>query len=265
MHTETKQSIQGMDQIIHQTASAETKMELKNEGSGSNTYTLWYENISMSIDQAGMKQDFSSDTTALDNVDPMSQIFASMTNRKFDADISLKGKIQDVTGLEEIITDATAPMGAQASMINDQISSGFGDAGLAKNLEMFTAIMPTNTVKVGASWTNEQYTASGLPLILNNTFTLKSLSDGMATIEVKSDISVDPENSTTDIQGMKASYFLEGDRTGTIEMEVNTGFVTTANIDDKIIGSISLESSPQIPDGMTIPIEMNSNTKLSSK
>lgn len=265
MNTETKQSIQGMEQIIKQTASAETTMELKNEGSGSNIYSLWYENISMSIDQAGMKQEFSSDTTALDDVGPMSQIFASMTKKKFDADIDLKGKIKEVTGLEEIITDATSPMGEQASMINEQISSGFGDAGLAKNLEMFTAIMPEGAVKVGATWANEQFTASGLPLILRNTFTLKSVSDGVATIEVNSDISVDPANSTTDIQGMKASYFLEGNRTGTMQMEVKTGFVITANIDDEIVGSINLESSPQMPDGMTIPIEMNSNTKLSSK
>lgn len=265
MHTVTKQSIQGMEQIIQQTANAETKMELKNEGTGSNTYTLWYENISMSIDQGGMKMEYSSDTTALDNVDAMSQIFASMTKKKFDADIDLKGKIQEVTGLEEIITDATAPMGEQASQVNEQISSGFGDAGLAKNMEMFTAIMPEGTVKVGATWTNEQFTASGLPLILRNTYTLKSIADGMATIEVSAEISVDPANSSTEIQGMKASYFLEGDRSGTIQMEVKTGFVTSANIDDEIVGSINLESSPQIPEGMTIPIEMNSNTKLSSK
>lgn len=265
MNTETKQNIQGTDQIIQQTASAETTMELKNEGSDLNTYTLWYENISMSVDQGGMKQAFNSDTTSLDNVDAMSQILASLTNKKFDADIDLSGKIKEVNGLEEIITTATASMGDQASMVNEQISGSFGDSGLAKNLEMFTAIMPGKTVKEGSTWTNEQFTASGLPLILRNTYTLKSVSKGIATIEVKSDISVDPAKSSTEIQGMKASYFLEGDRTGTMEMEVETGFVTSANIDDEIVGSINLESSPQMPEGMTIPIEMNSNTKLSSK
>ena len=265
MNTETKQTIQGMEQIINQNASAETKMELKGEGSDSNTYTVWYDNISMSINQGGMKQEFSSDTTAMENVDPMSQIFAAMTLKKFDADIDLKGKIKEVRGLEEIITDATAPMGEQASMISDQISASFGDAGLAKNLEMYTAIMPTEAVKVGSSWSNQQFTSSGLPLILKNTFTLKSMNNGLATIEVSSDISVDPSNSSTEIQGMKASYFLEGNRTGTMQMEVKTGFVISANIDDDIVGSITLASSPQIPDGMTIPIEMKSNTKLSSE
>ena len=265
MNTETKQSIQGMEQIINQAASAETTMELKNEGTGSNTYTIWYESISMSIDQGGMKQEFNSDTTALDNVDPMSQILSALTKKKFDAEIELSGTIKEVNGLEEIISDATAPMGDQASMVSEQISGSFGDSGLAKNMEMFTAIMPGKIIKVGDTWTNEQFTASGLPLILRNTYTLKSVTDGMATIEVKSDISVDPAKSSTEIQGMKASYFLEGDRTGTMQMQVKTGFVTSANITDEIVGSINLESSPQIPEGMTIPIEMNMNTKLSSK
>src|SRR5690606_2208454 len=83
MTTETKQTISGTEQIIKQNASAVTMMELKEPGSGVNTYTLWYENISMGIDQgSGVIQKFNSDTTKLNNVDPMSKIFSSLTGRK---------------------------------------------------------------------------------------------------------------------------------------------------------------------------------------
>jgi len=265
MNSETKQTISGVEQIIKQSASAKTKMEFKSEGETANTYTLWYENISMSIDQGGMTQDFNSDTTQLETVDPMSGIFSSLTGNKFDAKINQKGKILEVNGLEEVIEKATAPLGEQASMISEQISAGFGDSGLAKNLEMLTAIMPDGPVKVGETWKNEQFTSSGLPMILKNTFTLKSVSDGVATIDVTAKISVDAENSTTEIQGMKASYFMDGSRTGTFEMEVSSGFVTSASLNDLIAGSISFESSPQMPDGMTVPIDMKSTTTVSSK
>lgn len=263
--TTSKQSIQGMEQVIQQMATSDTRMKLTDENDQSNTYTIWYENISMSIEQMGMKQEFSSDTTALDQVDPMSQILSSLTKKEFTADIDLKGKIKKVNGLEEIITNATSAMGEQASMVRDQISSGFGDSGLAKNMEMFTAVMPNETVKIGSTWTNEQFTSSGLPLILRNIYTLKSISGGIANIEVKAEISVAPDQSSTEIQGMKASYFLEGDRTGELKMEINTGFVTEANMNDEIVGSITIDSSPQMPEGMTIPIEINANTKLTSK
>lgn len=266
MTTETKQSIAGNDQVIKQNASTITTMKLKETGADANTYTISYENISMGIDQGGgMMQNFNSDTTKLDMVDPMSQIFSSLTGKDFEAKIDLSGKIIVVNGLEEIISGATSSMGEQAGMIGEQISAGFGDSGLAKNMEMFTNIMPEEAVKVGSTWTNKQFTASGLPLILNNTFTLKSVSDGIATIDVKSNITVDADQSSTEIQGMKATYFMEGSRSGSLEMEVSTGFVASADINDEIIGSITIEANPQVPEGMNIPIEMNSNTSVTSK
>lgn len=265
MTTETKQTISGNEQVIKQNAGTITKMELKETGTDVNTYTIWYENISMGIDPgSGMVQNFNSDTTKLETVDPMSQIFSSLTGEKFEADIDFSGRITMVNGLEEIISGATSTMGDQAAMIGEQISAGFGDSGLAKNMEMLTNIMPGEPVKVGSTWTNKQFTASGLPLILNNTFTLKSVADGKASIDVKSNITVDPDQSSTELQGMKATYFMEGSRTGTLEMEVSTGFVTSADINDEIIGSITIEPNAQIPDGMNIPIEMKSNTAVSS-
>lgn len=265
MTTVTKQTIAGNEQVINQNAGTITIMELKELGNGSNTYTLWYDNISMGISQGGgMTQTFNSDTTQLASVDPMSQIFSSLTGKKFEANIDLSGKIAEVKGLEQIISDATSPMGEQAGMIGEQISAGFGDSGLAKNMEMLTAIMPAEPVKVGSTWTNIQFTSSGLPLLVNNTYTLKSISGGKAVIDIKATISVDPDESSTELQGMKATYYMEGSRTGTLEMEVSTGFVTSADINDEIIGSISIASNAQMPDGMTIPIEMNSNTAVTS-
>ncbi len=265
MTTVTKQTIAGNEQVINQNAGTITKMELKESGKDANTYTMWYENISMGINQGGgMTQNFNSDTTQLEAVDPMSELFSMLTGRKFEADIDFSGKIVEVNGLEEIISGATASMGEQAGMIGEQISAGFGDSGLAKNMEMLTAIMPATPVKVGSTWTNKQFTSSGLPLVLNNTFTLKSVADGKAVIDVKANITVDPNQSSTELQGMKATYFMEGSRSGTLEMEVSSGFVSSADINDEIIGSISIESNPQMPDGMTIPIEMNSNTSVSS-
>src|SRR5690606_18468175 len=176
----------------------------------------------------------------------------------------LSGKIIEVKGLEEIITEATSSLGDQAGMIGEQMSAGFGDSGLAKNMEMLTAIMPGEPVKMGSTWTNTQFTASGLPLIVHNTFTLKSVDNGIAVIDLTANITVDPDEGSSELQGMKATYFMEGSRSGTIQMDVKSGFVNSAEIIDKIIGSISIEANAQMPEGMMIPIEMNSNTTVSS-
>lgn len=264
MMSETKQTIMGTEQVVKQSAIAQTKIELKETGDDANTYTIWYENIEMSIDQGGMAQEFKSDTASMDAVDPMSTIFSTLVDKKFDAEIDKKGNITEVNGLEEIITDATSILGEQASMVNDQISAGFGDSGLAKNMEMLTAIMPESAVKEGSTWSNEQFTSSGLPLIMKNEFTLKSISDGVAVIGVTSDMTVDPANSSSVIQGLPATFFLEGTRTGTLEMEIKTGFVTSAEMNDEIGGSITIAPNDQMPEGLTIPLEMKTKTTVTS-
>ena len=260
----TKQTFNGIEQEVEQAVSAKTSMELKESGEKTDTYTMWYNNINLGVSQGGQEQKFNSDTTLLATVDPMSSLFSHLTNSKFEAIFDRKGKIQSVSGLEEIITDATSGLGPQGAAIAPELSASFGDNGLTKNLEMITAILPDEPIKIGSTWTNTQFTSSGLPLILNNTYTLKNVDNGVATIDVAGKLSVDPNNSSTNLQGMEATYFMDGTRTGTIQMEVATGWVKSAEFNDSIAGSITLAGNEQMPDGATIPIEMITKTIVSS-
>lgn len=260
----TTQTFQGTEQVVEQAVSAKTSMELKEAGEKTDTYTMWYNNINLGVSQAGNEQKFNSDTTQLTTVDPMSNLFSHLVNSKFEATFDRKGKVQSVSGLEEIITDATSGLGPQGAAVAPQISASFGDNGLTKNIELITAIIPDEPVKEGSTWTNKQFTSSGLPLILNNTYTLKKVDNGIATIDVAGKLSVDPANSTADLQGMEATYFMDGTRTGTIQMEVATGWVKSAEFNDSIAGSVTLAGNEQMPDGATIPIEMTTKTTVSS-
>lgn len=262
MNSTTKQTIQGQEQTVKQAVSSKMSMELKSEDPAGDTYTLTYENINMQVEQGPNVQTYNSDTAALETVDPMSRIFTGITGEKFDATFTKKGKVKKVSGLEGIISDATSGMGPQGQAIASQLSSSFGDDGLAKNLETLTAIMPEKAVKVGDTWTNEQFTSSGLPLILKNTFTLKGVKDKVATIAVDGTLSIDPANASTQIQGMDATYFMDGTRSGTIRMEVETGWVKSATFKDDIAGSITLAANAQMPEGLTIPIEMKTTTTV---
>lgn len=260
----TKQTYKGTEQVVDQAVSAKTSMELKESGENSDTYTVWYNNINLGVTQAGQEQKFNSDTTQLSTVDPMSALFSHIVNNKFQATFDRKGKVQNISGLEEIITNATSGLGPQGAAVAPQLSASFGDNGLTKNMEMITAIIPDEPVKVGSTWTNEQFTSSGLPLLLNNTYTLKKVNDGIATIDVAGILSVDPNNATADLQGMDATYFMDGTRSGTIQMEVATGWVKSAQFTDSIAGSITIAANDKMPDGATIPIEMNTKTTVSS-
>jgi len=259
------QTVQGSEMNSKNVVSSVTYMEMKEEGDTSSVYTVWYDEVSMEIEGMGMNQSFSSDTASLSAVDPMSAILAGLVDEKFDATINTKGKVTYVENLEEIIESAVGTAGgAQADMIKEQISSSFGDGGFAKNIEMSTRIVPEKPIKIGDTWKVQQFTSTGLPLILTNTFTLKEVSNGIATIDVKGDLKIDPANARTTIQGMNATYFMDGTRDGQIKVEVETGWMESGTLTDNITGSISIEANPQIPEGMTIPMEMINETTISS-
>lgn len=255
-----KQTIQGMVQETSQNATLNLNMELLEDSEDNSVYNVWYKNIGMSIESAmsgqSMKKEFGSDTTGMEEVDPTSIILSKMTDQKFKATVSRMGEIENVEGLEEIITGALPEDSASAAGMRGNISSSFGDGGFAKNMETVTAIFPKGKVKIGSSWTKESYTSTGMPLIAKNTYTLKSIENNEATIEVNSDLTVDPENATTNLQGLDAVFFLEGTREGTIRLNTETGWVREANLTDDITGSINISPNAQLPDGMTIPMEV---------
>ena len=261
----TTQTVQGNEMQSKNVVTSTTYMEVKDEGDTSSIYSVWYDELSMQIEGMGMNQSFSSDTSSLSSVDPMSSILAGLIEKKFDATINTKGKVTYVEKLEEIIESAVGTAGgAQAEMIREQISSSFGDGGFAKNIEMSTRIVPDKAIKVGDSWEVEQFTSTGMPLILTSTYTLKSVNDGIATIGVDGSLKVDPKNAKTTLQGMNATYYMDGTRTGEIEIEVSTGWMQKGSLTDNIVGSISIEANAQVPNGMTIPMEMNNETTISS-
>ena len=253
----------GQTMEITTNATAVTYMELTESGADADTYQIWYGEIGMGMSGMGQNQSFTSDTASLEMVDPMSKVLAGLSDKKFSAKITRKGIVQEVMGLEEMVKKATEgmPGGPAAS---EQISGSFGDDGLAKNLETTTDIFPDGEVKEGDSWTKTQYTSTGLPLISTTTYTLKTMVDGVATIEVSAVLETDPENAQTSMQGLDATQFYEGTRTGTLTMDVTSGWVTAGNLKDDIVGSITIAPGAQVPDGMTIPLEMINDITISN-
>lgn len=259
----TKQTISGQVMEINTSATATTFIEMTEDNGKTDTYKFRYGNVGMSSSAMGQTQAFSSDTASLETVDPMSRVFARLTNKEFSAKITEKGMVEEVMGLEELVKGATAEMPGGQAMI-DQVSGSFGDDGFAKNLELTTDIFPAKAVKVGDSWTKEQFTSTGLPIIATSIYTLKSVNGGTAVIDVVAKLATDPSNSSTQMQGMDATQYYEGERTGTLNVEVASGWVTSGTLQDDVVGSISFTPNAQMPDGMTVPIEMKNVITISN-
>lgn len=264
INTESKQNVQGQEMTVLQFVSVTTKMKTRLTTDTLHMYDMEYSDIQMELEGMGSKQKFASDTTKLPFTDATSMVLSQLVNHSFEAHINENGMIQEVFGLEELIAEATVNATGITSMYAEQFSSGFGDGGLAKNLEMVTAIWPEKDVRIGDSWANEQYTSTGLPIIVNNIYTLIAINGNQGEIKVESTLEIDKENSSTILSGMEASYQLNGSRTGTILFEVKTGWVLKADLNDSISGNITISPNEQVPDGMNIPVEFKNDIDVVS-
>lgn len=265
MKSVTKQTMQGQTMESENTIVGALTFRLKEEGKEGNVYEVTYDALEMETAMMGQKQSFSSDTAALPMVDPMSRVFAHLTGQAFTANIALDGTVSNVQGMEKILENAAAKAGNGADMIVGQLSENFGNESLGQSIEMLTAILPTEPVDIGDTWKSTTSGSGGMPILIHNTYTFSSLDGGIATFNVNSEVEVDPENSSMEMQGMDAQYFLEGSRTGTMKVEMKTGWLTEAELTDDIFGSITISPNAQLPQGMTIPIEIKNVTTVNGK
>ncbi len=254
----TKQTMMGQEMVYTSNAGSTTYFKLNEEGEGDGLYELWYDDISLSFSGMGQEQLFSSADTS----NPMGAVLAKVVQKKFQARISKDGNIGEVTGLEEMIEAISTDAEGNTDPMAEQISASFGEDGLARNLERGLNFFPGKALKKGDTWTKTQLSDSGMPLIIENTYTLASTEGEYAMIDVAAVISVDPDNATGDLQGMEATYFLEGTRKGTLKVELKTGWVIEGTMEDDIAGSITIEPNASLPDGLTLPMEIKNGITL---
>jgi hypothetical protein len=248
---------------IKTSGDSKLNLSLSQDNGDIDTYDAWYSEIGVSSSAMGQSQTFSSDTASLEVVDETSKVFAMLADKKFKALISEKGLVQEVNGLDEMVDKATEGLpGGEA--ILEMVKNSIGIDGFTKNLEMTTDIFPEGKVKVGDSWSKEQFVSVGLPIISKSTYTLKSINDGVAIIDVSATFSTDPNNATTNLQGLEATQFFEGTRSGSLMVDAATGWINSGELKDNIAGSMTIAPGPQVPDGMTVPIEVTNTVKLSN-
>jgi len=64
---------------------------------------------------------------------------------------------------------------------------------------------------------------------------------------------------------MPVKYDMVGTMTSDIKIDKETGWVSSANIDQSISGTAYIKDHPQMPGGLSIPMTMNNKMVISGK
>ena len=218
--------------------------------SQSKTYTLGNSLDSMSMSMSGvpgMDMSFNSNRTASGdaNYEAMAETLRPLLDARIASIISEMGEIQEIKGIKEL----NEKMGASGSA-SGMSSNPFG------NLQTYFPIYPEKKIAVGSTWDAETTMSNnGSPVNVKYTYTLREISNGMATLDVVSAISM-PE-SKFDQGGMEMTISMAGTQQGEMTINTKDGITRSASLKQNITMDMSTM-------GMSMPATLTRTVSLTT-
>ncbi|HSG80987.1 MAG TPA: DUF6263 family protein [Gemmatimonadota bacterium] len=208
----------------------------------------------------------SADPTA--EVSPLLQGYAAFVGRSFRARTTPRGKVLEVSGFEEILQallqDMELPPGPEADAVRAQLEAQLGDQAMQELLTRMLAVYPDGPVAIGESWGSQLSVTSGYPMTVDATYTLNERRSGLAIIGVAATVQSTPGAPPMEMYGMNLSFDLAGDQAGTIEVDLESGWVVRGELQQNFSGQVSV-SGGQAGEGMQWPMAITGTMKLQSR
>ncbi|MBS1688089.1 MAG: hypothetical protein JSS96_05155 [Bacteroidetes bacterium] len=225
---ESKESIEpqikGASIAITQNMTTEAIYQVTPSGKDKNI-VFSYERIALKSGNSMMSVEFDSKDTAKQS-QKMFQSITDVLHKPYNATITADGNIVSIKKPTSLDTS-----NATASELNQ-----FSDTALHNMLQQLFNVYPGKSVKVGDTWTTKGESAiSFLNASADNTFKLVSISNGIAHIEVNSNLISSPEDNP-EIKGLN----MRGTQTGMLDMEINTGLIVDYKLSRHMDGTMDM-------------------------
>lgn len=236
---------------------------------GISTVKITYSQIKMSMNGPGGLIEYDSTKPAADSDNPqvkmMTGVWKAMLGMEMVMKFTPKGDIASIEGIEEMLDKMVEKMGtddpAAAQAMKEMMKNFMGEEAIKEMNNSMFAGLPDGLVGIGDVWHDTISLGAGFPIDLDVTYVLKDRKDGVAFIDMVSKIDMGDEDSALiEMQGMKMNMQVSGTQSGTFEVDEATGWSNRSNMDQKFSGVIKMSPNQQIPQGMTIPI--NIETKV---
>ena len=136
------------------------------------------------------------------------------------------GAIKDA--FQKVLATAS---GNNPQMANMLITSAFTEDAMKNSFEQSFKIYPNKEVKIGDTWNNVlSYSTDASSSNTNNTFTVKSIANGIALIDVISATSTKPAGGAGE---------MKGEQKGEMKVNVKTGMVVESSLSGTAKGNFS--------------------------
>jgi len=253
--TQVNQKINSMNTTMDQSMTMEMIYAYEGEEGENKKLKITYDHITMGLTTPMGPVQY--DSKAPEKSPADMAFMNSLIGKSFGIKVAPNGDIAAVEGLGELIKSLS---GATDDNTRSAMEGQFSDTAIRMMMQNSFDLYPGKPVKVGESWGKKSVMSmgfQGLNVNMENTYTLKSINSGKATVAVASAMNL-PATDMSAAAGVPMQIQMNGKQEGTMELDIATGQIlsgkTTQNIEGRISGG-----------GQTIPMNINGDVVISSK
>lgn len=253
------QTIQGNRQEMDQEMSTGYLFEVKEvDGEGNLIAAGTYKWVSMKQKNPMATTEYDS-RTGEEPADATGRIFSVMVDRGFQVKFTPEGRVLEVSGMNEIVDammdESGVPPGPMKDNLASQLKRQVGNKAMKDNFDKTFNMFAGHPVGTGEKWSKEVNVSAGFPMVVDTTWTLKELRGGNACIDVKGDFRTE-EDATMESGPMTMGVELTGNQKGSIEVDMDSGWVTSGRLEQDISGTLTVISGPGLSGGTSWPISI---------
>lgn len=238
MVSETDQDISmkvmGFKNDMHQAMSFYTKFDVLGEKGEGYEMKVTYDRIKYKIESGMMGSliDYDSEGDGESSDNPMMAAmddgFDVMVGKSFNIVMSRQGKVESVSGLDELMSAMQEKSGgaeAQTMSADD----------LEKMMQNMIAIFPKTQVGVGDTWGSKTKLGGQYPMEMETDYKVEEIDANKVYLNVEAEITMDSEMELPDGVG---SMNMGGEMEGSMEVDRKSGMVLSSNMTMDMKGNV---------------------------
>jgi len=223
----TKMDIMGQDVNMNMISEMAFNFDVIGQNNDVYDVQITYQKIKMDV-VSPMLFTIDSDSPENSSDKNIAEVFSSLVELPIDIQLTKQGKVVSVKGVDKLAEKMNA-------INNEQLKPMFGqmlsEKAIQSTLEQSTSFFPDKPVAIGDGWDVAlNLNSGGIDIINKIHLTLKQVEDNVATLEYASTVATPEGGSVMQIQGMDAKVLMEGEQTGTVLIDMETGWIIRSEI-----------------------------------
>ena len=153
----------------------------------------------------------------------------ALSGNQLNLKMNENGNIQSVTGFDAIYNKVNSSVGSVIKKAEDKkgfidsFKQSFNEKVIKEQFNKNIQILPAKGAKIGEKWSTSQNASPDGKVKFTTNYVLKSIDNGVATIEVSGGIPTQSDKESKD--GMTHSISSGVTQSGTIKLDTNTGWI----------------------------------------